>query len=205
MMSGSFDWDGQQQASMKWSEQIEQTTPEDYLSRLEESGWLEAVGMERAEELRDRLMVALKENPSYSFYELADTEFDADCIEEAGTDDSCSYFSIIMQLAHDSRSLFEPTEVTDRLDRESSTASVSFVHQGKDYSCEVTFKDEWFQEPVLQLVNEALAESGTMHRFIDLPSCNQTLSLALVPESVFTQAVQLGLIPDVRFYAPRSD
>jgi hypothetical protein len=204
-MSGSFDWDGQQQEYRKWSEQIEQPTSEDYLSRLEESGWLEAVGSERAEELRDRLTTALKENPSYSFYELADTEFDADCIEEAGTDDSCSYFSIIMQLAHDSRSLFEPTSVTDRLDREAGTASVSFEHRGKSYSCEVPFKDEWFQEPVLQLVNEALSESGTMNRFIDLPSCNQTLSLALIPESVFTQAVQLGLIPDVRFYAPRSD
>jgi hypothetical protein len=201
----SFDWDGQQLESRRWCKQVEETDPEEYMSRLEQTGWLTEVGPERAQELRESLTAALRENPSFCFYELADTEFDSDCIEEAGSDDSCSYYSIIMQLAHDSRSLFAPTDVVDELNAEAAVARVSFKHKGRLYICEVPFKDEWFQEPVLQLVNQALAESGASHRFIDLPSCNQTMSLALIPEAVYTQAVQLGLIPDVRFYSPASD
>jgi len=197
----TFDWDQQLQASRAWQQHLLELGAEQYLELLQSTGWFQAVGEARTRQLREQLRHALAENPTYCFYELADTEFDADCIEEAGTDDSCSYYSIILQLAHDSRSLFRPESVSDALDRERGIARVSFEHQGTTYDCEVLLHDEWFQDPVLQLVNRALSDSGVEHRFIDLPPCNATRSLALVPPSVFKKTVDLKLVPDVRFYA----
>jgi hypothetical protein len=74
-------------------------------------------------------------------------------------------------------------------------ARVSFQHGGKLFQCEVPLEDDWFQQPVLDLVNKAIKASKAKEQFIPLPLCDQTVSLVLVPRSLYKKAVSAGLIP----------
>jgi hypothetical protein len=52
-----------------------------------------------------------------------------------------------------------------------------------------------FQQPVLDLINKALRANKLKDQFIPLPLCDQTISLVLVPPSMYKKAVGAGLIP----------
>src|SRR5262245_57623153 len=94
--------------------------------------------------------------PSMPSMRLAVTSFDPECIEGSGPDAPRSYHSVVSQLANASYGKFAPTELNDELDGEAGVARVSFRHGGKLFSCEVPWQVDWFQEPVLDLINKAI-------------------------------------------------
>jgi hypothetical protein len=167
----------------------------DFWSKLEKIGWFDAVHETERTRLRTAVADAFTRDPTYAFYSLAVTSFDPECIEGSGPDDSCSYHSVVTQLAKASYGKFAPTDLCDELDKEAGVARVSFKHGGKVFSCEVPWEDDWFQQPVLDLVNKAVKAVKAKEQFIPLPLCDQTISLVLVPPSVYKKAVSAGLIP----------
>jgi hypothetical protein len=56
-------------------------------------------------------------------------------------------------------------------------------------------EDDWFQRPVLDLVNKAMKAGKAREQFIPLPLRDQTIALVLVPPALFKKAVRAGLIP----------
>ena len=74
-------------------------------------------------------------------------------------------------------------------------ARVAFRHRGKVFKCEVPWGGGTFQQPVLDLVNQAIKAGQTEEQFIPLPPCDQTISLVLVPPALYKKAVDAGLIP----------
>ncbi len=149
----------------------------------------------RAQRLQAAVTDAFTREPRYAFYSLAVTSFDPECIEGSGADETCSYYSVVMQLAKASSGKFAPTDLRDQLDTAAGVARVSFNHRGKHFECEVAWEDDWFQPPVLDLVNKAIKAGRAKEQFIPLPPCDQTISLVLVPPALYKKAMSAGLIP----------
>lgn len=102
---------------------------------------------------------------------------------------------MVSQFANASSCKFAPVNLRDELDEGAGVARVSFEHGGKTFSCEVPWEDDWFQQPVLDLVNKALKAGKAKEQFIPLPPCDQSISLVLVPPALYKKAVGAGLIP----------
>ena len=170
-------------------------TEGEFWDKLVQIGWLDVVPDAERSRLRAAVADYFTRDPAYAFYALAVTSFDPECIEGSGPDDCCSYYSVVSQLAKASHGKFSPTELRDELDEGAGVARVSFRHGGKGFSCEVPWEDDWFQQPVLDLVNRALRAGKAKEQFIALPLCDQTISLVLVPPALFKKAVSAGLIP----------
>jgi hypothetical protein len=170
-------------------------TEEEYWSKLEQVGWLDAIPNPERTRLRAAVADAFSRDPKYACYSLAVTSFDPECIEGSGPDEACSYYSVVTQLAKASYGKFAPTDLHDDLDEGAGVARVTFQHGGKVFKCEVPWEDDWFQQPVLDLVNKAIKASKAREQFIPLPLCDQTISLVFVPPSLHKKAVSAGLIP----------
>ncbi|MBI1916774.1 MAG: hypothetical protein HYS12_18870 [Planctomycetes bacterium] len=170
-------------------------TEAEFWSKLEEVGWLDAVPTAERTRLRAAVSDAFTGDPKYAFYALAVTSFDPECIEGSGPEDPCSYYSVLSQLAEASYGPFAPADLRDELDEDSGVARVSFKQGGQLFSCEVPWEDDWFQEPVLDLVNKAIKANKAKEQFIPLPPCDQTISLVLVPPAIYKKAVSAGIIP----------
>jgi hypothetical protein len=170
-------------------------TEGEFWRRLVEIGWLDAVPIGQRTRLRTAVADFFTRDPRYAFYALAVTSLDPECIEGSGPEEKCSYYSVVSQLAKASYGKFAPTELRDELDTKAGVARVSFRHGGKIFSCEVPWEDDWFQEPVLDLVNKAIKAGKAEEQFIPLPLCDQTVSLVLVTPALYKKAVSAGLIP----------
>jgi hypothetical protein len=170
-------------------------TEGEFWAKLEEIGWLDAVPPAECTRLRAAVAEAFTRDPKYAFYALAVTSFDPECVEGSGPDDPCSYHSVVSQLAKTSYGQFAPVNLRDELDEGAGVARVSFEHAGKTFKCEVPWEDDWFQQPVLDLVNKAVKAGKAKEQFIPLPPCDQTISLVLVPPALYKKAVGAGLIP----------
>ena len=170
-------------------------TESEFWTKLADIGWLDAVPEAERTRLHAAVADAFTRDSTYAFYALAVTSFDPECIEGSGPDDCCSYFSVVSQLAKVSYGKFAPMDLSDELDEEAGVARVSFKQGGKLFSCEVPWRDDWFQEPVLDLVNKAIKAGKAKEQFIALPLCDQTISLVLVQPSLYKKAVSAGLIP----------
>jgi hypothetical protein len=133
-------------------------------------------------------------DPTPAFQALAVTSFDPECIEGVGPD-PCSYYSIVTQLASVSYGIFTPNDVKDALDPSNGIASISFEHGGKLYECTMPFEDDWVQQGVIDLINQAIRNSGKHSQFLPLPLCDQTIYLVLVPPDIFDAAIGAGLVP----------
>jgi hypothetical protein len=173
---------------------------ETYLRRVKDSGWLEGRNERAADALEQRIRDSFAKNPASAFYALADTSFDAECIESSGPNEECSYHSVLMQLAEHSRGLFRPEELSDEVDHDEGTARLAFELEGEIFEREFAQNEDWFSNEALELVNEALEASGRDERFLALPASDQVMHLALVSQEVFDRAVDLGAIVDSDFY-----
>jgi hypothetical protein len=174
--------------------EVPRLTQGEFWGKLEEIGWLAAVPEAERKRLRTALARAFKRDPRLAFSALAVISFDAVCIEGEGPGGN-TYYTVLRKLARASRGTFAPTDISDELVDEDDTALISFRHGGKVYSCEVPWEDDWFQRPVLDLVNKAMKAGKAREQFIPLPLREQTIALVLVPPALFKKAVRAGLIP----------
>ncbi len=163
---------------------------------LAKSGWLSDLGQDRAEQLKAELEESEDSETDHLWTRLADLSFDVECIFES-EEGVGPYVSILEKYAASSRDLFHPSDLEDELDPLERTARIAFEHDGRRYSCEVPWHDDFFRDEVHDLVNEALADSGIEQRFVFLPADESgDLLLALIRPEVLARAVQMGLLPE---------
>jgi hypothetical protein len=192
--------DGQRR-SKAFQNSVQAMTVERYLDRLKGVGWFEGRSERATQALAVRVRKAFADKASHAFYALADTSFDAECIEATGPDEECSYHSVLMQLAEVSRGGFRPENLREEVDFEEGIARVSFELDGESFEREFEQEDDWFSPEALELVNDALESVGRDERFIPLPPCDQTLSVCFITQDTYDAAVDIGLIPDAEMYA----
>jgi hypothetical protein len=177
--------------------EVPRLTKDEFWAKLEEIGWLDAVTEAERKRLRTALAKAFKRDPRLAFSALAVISFDAVCIEGEGPRGN-TYYTVLRKLARASRGKFAPTDIADELVDEEDVAQISFRHGGKVFSCEVPYEDDWFQRPVLDLVNKAMKAGKAREQFIPLPLREQTIALVLAPPALYKKAVRAGLIPQQR-------
>lgn len=170
-------------------------TLDEFWSKLEQVGWLRDIPDSERNRLQDAVADHFTRDSKYAFYSLAVTSFDPECIEGTGPTDACSYYSVLNQLARSSYGRFSPTDIHDELVNDNGIARISFKHASTLFQCEVPWEDDWFQEPVLELVNQAIKKVEVKEQFIPLPPCDQSVSLAFTTPSIYKEAVRAGLIP----------
>jgi hypothetical protein len=184
-----------------YKSQILKITAEAYWERLQESGWPAEIPQEERLSIRARIDGFFSQDHPigrlYSYYALTAVCFDAECIEETGPS-RFSYYGVLLQLAEGSYGQFIPEDIVDELDEKEEVARIAFRHGGKQFSCEIPWTSDWFDDTVIDLVNGALEESGCAARFIELPVSDQMVYLAFVKPETYQRAVALGLIPDAK-------
>jgi len=166
-----------------------------YGDTLNAIGWFELLPATESQRARHALHLAFDRDLTLAYFGLAVTSFDPECIEEAGPESVCSYSSVLRQLADASYGFFTPSHIHDELDKESEVARVQFDHAGHHFAIEVPWESDWFDYDVLVLVNDAIKWSGAAVQFMPLPLVDQTVSLVLIPPSIYRKAVKAGLIP----------
>ena len=163
---------------------------------LAKSGWLSDLGRDRAQDLKAEIEKSEDRDSRYLWTRLADLSFDVECTFES-EEGVGPYVSIVEKYATSSRDLFHPSNLQDELDPLERTARIAFEHDGRSYRCEVPWHDDFFRDEVHDLVNEALADSGTEQRFVFLPSDESgDLLLALIRPEVLAKSVEMGLLPE---------
>jgi hypothetical protein len=177
-----------------WAQSIKQITADEYWQRLEAIGWLDHAQLAFAshEELRHQIEAVFARDPWYVWTLLGTIHFDAECIYETGPA-GLSYHAQLAQLVEDSRGVFQPTMISDA--QVDNTIEVSFEHHGQTYSYTARLDSDYFDEAVIDLINEALADAGVAERFMILPTIDQCIQIAVVPEAIYQAAVQNNLIP----------
>lgn len=168
---------------------------EELIEKLEESGWL----VEMPEKHRGKLLEQLGEDKSEAGYlNLATVDFDTECIENFGPDDSDdinSYYKIIRLFAEGSWGLFTPTNIRDEYDQAGEVVHVGFDFGGERFEITVPFEGDWASEEVHELINQALESHGVPQRFIALPVLDQCIYAAFISPAVFDRAAAAGAIP----------
>ena len=162
---------------------------DEYWRKLEEIGWLEFVRDEERADLRKRLWGnSGGECDQRTCFVLTRYSFDWEYEQDAQ-----SYVKLIRELALISNRVFRPENERCAVSGDNS-ATLSFSHGGKVYSCVVSMDTDIVDESILDLVNEAIADGGSDVQYIDLPRIDQCAYLVLVPPDVLC-AAEAGLIP----------
>jgi hypothetical protein len=162
---------------------------DEYWRKLEKIGWLDFVYDEAKADLRRRLWGQSGECDQRACFALTQYSFDWESVL-----DEQSYFKLLHDLALFSNRAFRPLDIRCKRSEESS-ATVSFSHSGKFYSCILSMDTDIVDDAILDIVNQAIADSGRDEQFIDLPRVDQCAYLVLVPPAVYDRAVAEGLIP----------
>jgi hypothetical protein len=168
----------------------------EYWRRLERSGWLEAAHLPASPaELRAAIEAEFARDPRLAWSALATIVFDAECIYTTGPV-GLSYHAQLQQIADDSRAVFCPDQIADV--QEGERIVVSFEHGGRSYRFAARLDSDYFDETLITLINQALAESDIHERLMQLPAFDQCIYLAVVSEAIYRKAEELALIPTER-------
>lgn len=171
-------------------------TADQYWHTLIESGWVDETPEQRRAELESNVRAAFAANPLYAWTALAAVEIDSESLYDVGTDD-LSYQAHLTTLAQASDGLFHPTNLHEQLIGEN--VQISFEHDGRSYAYETPFVEDTFDEGLLTVINQALADSGTAKRLLLLPTIDQILRFVFVSEPTFRRAITLHIIPPARY------
>ncbi len=158
---------------------------QEIIETLEGIGWFRSVESIKKKEITGKLLEST--NLTNFLYNLTICSFDTECIVENG-----DYVSIVKYLAENSSGKFNPTEITDEIDFENTnTAKIKFKHNEREYFITVQNQDDWFQPEVLDLVNQAVLDSGSEEQFMTLPIQDQCANLVFVPAETYEMAKKL--------------
>ena len=164
----------------------------EFWDKLTEIGWINEIPDEDLDELKEDAEAIFEREPTQAIYALSVFTFDPYCIGEA--DD---YVDVIEVFSEGSRGLFQPENILVEEDEEEGTYSVSFDHGGENFNCEVFSDDDYMDEQVHNLINDALEDSDVDQRFFLLPPLNDMAYLVLVSADVFDRALEAGLLPEM--------
>jgi len=165
-------------------------TVDEYWTKVEQCGWLENLSEEERDELRRSVEARAGHGEDQMFLGLATGGFDVECIEDDG-----SYPMVLESYRKASRGVFNPSNVTSRLDETARRGHVAFELGGKRFHTTVPFESDYFEGRVHDLINRSLAHTGAKERFFDLPSAGQIAFLVCVEPSLHRRARERGVIP----------
>jgi hypothetical protein len=161
-----------------------------YVKKLTEIGWLDMVPANAQTEILSQLKknLANKDDQAFAYLALSQCGFDAEDVE---------YVEVFADFAKVSQKRFKPLQLKVAVvpgEEELEDLKVSFRHGSKQYSCTVP-ETGWFNEAVVETINEALEDSNVEQRFIVLPAGDQLVGVVFVPPVVYDKAVRAKLIP----------
>lgn len=176
-----------------------------YLRHLDECGWLALLTNAQQQAMRQRLNEIMAWDIKYVYLALATYDRDSESIYGLGPDQA-SYWNWITELAAVSRGVFQPADVLDEFVHDEAgeriAYRVSFRVGERLYQHETEDLSDWFDMGVLDLINQAIRESGTRLQFEQLPLHDQTLQLIFVPDAIYRCAVRRGLVPPPAYWYP---
>ena len=182
-------------------------TQAEYLDALEHAGWLAAVPDAARKQLVERIAAKYAKAGTSPLAPkgmrlgaldlcevLGVVHFDAEMVEYDDEGDAGPYSALIAQLAEGSFGMFKPTKIKDALD--GRVARVSFMLGKKKFSIELQLHRDWFEPDAIDiLVNEALRDTGVSFRFRALPTTDQCVNLAFIPDEVWRKTIEAGIVP----------
>ena len=153
-------------------------------------GWFEYSSL-TYENVSERL--TKMDDEKFFVFSLSEAAFDAE-----GFESEESYQSVLAELLRLTEYM-KDAELKCEFDDE--TRSIGISIQGKQkqycYSVDTDENGDWFDENVIEsfLNKTVLPGEGLDLRFFVLPPCDQTANLVFVPEAMYEEAVERGLIP----------
>jgi len=161
-----------------------------FVKKLKEIGWLNSVPADAQTEILSQLKTNLanKDDQGFAYLALSQCGFDAEDVE---------YDEVFAEFAKISQKRFNPSQLKVAVvpgEEDLEDLKVSFRHGGKQYSCTIP-ETGWFNEAVVETINEALEDSKVEQRFIVLPAGDQLVGVVFVPPAVYDKAVRAKLIP----------
>jgi hypothetical protein len=115
---------------------------------------------------------------------------DGECVDEEGV-----YAGLLAELAEASGKTFRPEKISEKWNLKKEQIRLSFKHGRKTFRRVLAYESDWIDPSVFELVNEALAESGTPLRFLPLPGGGQDFSITLTTPALMAAAQKKSLIP----------
>jgi hypothetical protein len=181
------------QTPLKWGQDRErfvappEVAPEDdWLQKLQASGWLEDVAPTEGRRIR----AALKKDAQSPADVLSPAGYDAECIEGSG-----SYRRwILSSYEKAAAGQVRFSLVKDVVDSEKGSSTVSFTIGRRRFSRTFAQPDDYVADGLHAFINKAVAATGEKRRFFELGTGDQTVALAFVRPAVFARARKLGLV-----------
>lgn len=187
----------------KRQERAVEFTLQEYCSGLDQVGWLRCLTCREVSLLKRRLRKTFhgsERRAATDIYpDLATLVIvPDDCIQATGPD-AASYYEIVKQYVKVSHGKFDARRITDSLNPEAGVAAISYELQGRLFSFELPYEDEWYEPSFQCLINQSLNAIGVYERFMLLPPVDIELLIVFILPSIYERAVLTGLIPrDVR-------
>jgi len=165
-------------------------TKNEWLAKLDESGWLSEVPATEAERIRRDLAGAAPDAPSWH-HVLAAGGYDSESIENSG-----DYRKWVVSAYVDaSCGAFKPSKVKDVVNLDKGVATVSVELGDRTFQKQFQQDGDVVADGFHEFMNEVVAATGEQRRFHELPTGDQTAALAFVTPSVYRRAKKLGLVP----------
>ena len=153
-------------------------------------GWFEYSSLTYKNVLRRLTKINDKK---FFVFSLSEVMFDAE-----GFESEESYQSVLTELLQLTEYM-KDAELKCKFDNETQSIKISIQGKQKRYSYSVDAdeNEDWFDENVVEsFLNETvLPGEGLELRFFVLPPCDQTANVVFVPQAMYDEAVERGLIP----------
>lgn len=163
---------------------------EDFLQRLEATGWTAGWTPAAISALRERVTMGHRRHPEHLYLSLATGGYDSECIE-----DDESYPSVVEAYAEASGGVFNPVDVESEILDEDTKVRVSFRLKGKSFRTVLPFDGDYVDSKFEAFLNRSLKSVGEKVAFFSLPPVDQTLSVVCVAPAAYRKAEAAGLIP----------
>ena len=164
--------------------------PDGFWEILGDIGWTDLIPKSDRNALRSRIEEAFEKDPTEGYKAMA---FRPHVTNRSIDDEDRSW--VIRNFADASFGTFNPVKVEFRISRYAVHSDLSFKHKGRTYKGHVHIWQGNLGDDVVDLVNEAMADTGNECRFIRVDSLDDVAHLVFVTEPIFKLAQRKGLMP----------
>lgn len=176
----------------QYEQAVSKLSADEYWQRAVESGWLDNMPAEAHAELEKRVREAFVSDPLIAWSAFYAAVFDSEMFEDA------AYTVRIEELAKNSYGGFQPENIQEEyLD---GPTRISFELKGKTYEYTTQDFGDYFDEEVINVINQALREVGEKRQFHSLPVTDQVYYLVFVTPETYENAERLRLIPPYMYF-----
>jgi hypothetical protein len=190
----------------RYARTMETISVEDYLFRLELTGWFDEVPAENQKKIEANVREYFQNDRLFTFLGLSDFSFDAyECIY-GDSSSPLSYTGVFRDFIAHSQDRFQPQDMFEKNVKfgDRYMTIVAFTHQGKRYQVQFP-PNKSFDILVSRLITQALSESGCKQLFLDLPYIDQCAWVAFISPETYHKAEMLDLIPPKEYFTQSVD